>query len=73
MTSSQRKTWLPLAVLAAALVVWAAVLALGTYLQWGADQSHHDPRKAWIVLGTMAGFLAFWGLALWIRAWRRGK
>jgi len=72
MTSQQGKIWLPFAVLAAALIVWAAILALGTYLDWGADQPRHDPRKAWIVLGTMAGFLAFWGLALWFRARRRG-
>ena len=73
MTGQRRKAWLFLAVLAAALAVWAAALALGTYLEWGADQPQHDPRKAWIVLGTMAGLLAFWGLALWFRTRRQPK
>jgi len=72
MADQDRKVWLPLAVLAAALVIWASLLALGTYLDWGDDRPHHDPRKAWIVLGTMGVFLAFWGLALWFRSRRRG-
>ena len=56
--------------LAAALIVWAAIFALGAYLEWGADQPRHDLRKPLIILGTMAAFLAFWGLALWVRSRR---
>jgi hypothetical protein len=56
--------------LAAALVVWAAIFALGAYLEWGADKPRHDFRKPLIILGTMAAFLAFWGLALWVRSRR---
>jgi hypothetical protein len=71
MNSDRRNPWLPLVILIGALVVWAGWLALGTYLEWGADQPRHDPRKAWIVLGSMAGFLALWGVALVLRGRRR--
>jgi membrane protein DedA with SNARE-associated domain len=71
---SQRTKWLPLAILAAALVIWAALLALGAFLELGADQPRHDFRKPMLVLGAMAVFLAVWGLALWMRGRRqRGK
>jgi hypothetical protein len=73
MTTDKRKQWLPFAILAAALVVWAALLALGSYLEWGADKPRHDLRKPLIILGCMAAFLAFWGLALGQRARRGGK
>jgi membrane protein DedA with SNARE-associated domain len=66
-----RKKWLPLAILAAALVVWAIMFAIGAYLEPGADRPHHDARKAFIILVTMGAFLAFWGIALWVRARRK--
>lgn len=65
-----RKKWLPFAILAAALVVWAGVFALGAYLEPSADKPVHDLRKPLIVMGTMAAFLAFWGVALWRRSRR---
>ena len=65
-----RKKWLPLAILAVALVVWAGVFALGAYLEPSADKPVHDLRKPLIVMGTMAAFLAFWGIALWRRSRR---
>ncbi|HVT30199.1 MAG TPA: hypothetical protein VHE81_19460 [Lacipirellulaceae bacterium] len=65
------RSWLPLAVLALALVIWAIFFALGAYLQIGVDQPHHDLRKPIIILACMAGFLAFWGLALWLRTRRK--
>ena len=66
-----RKKWLPFAILAAALVVWAGLFALGAYLEPSADKPHHDIRKPLIILGTMAAFLAFWGVALWLRSRRK--
>jgi hypothetical protein len=66
-----RKKWLPFAILAAALTVWAGLFALGAYLEPGADQPRHDPRKPLIILGCMAAFLAFWGIALWRRSRRK--
>jgi membrane protein DedA with SNARE-associated domain len=71
MDDKQRRKWLPLAILAVALVVWAGLFALGAYLELGADQPRHDLRKPLIVLGCMAAFLAFWGVALWRRARRK--
>ena len=46
------------------------LLALGAYLEWGADRPRHDLRKPLIILGCMAAFLAFWGVALWRRSRR---
>lgn len=67
------KPWLPLAVLAAALVVWAGLFAAGAYLELGADQPHHDIRKPLIILASMLTFLALWGLALWLRKRRDSR
>ena len=55
-----RKSWLPLAALAAALVVWAALFAAGAYLEIGADRPRHDIRKPLIIMAAMGFFLAFW-------------
>lgn len=71
MNVDRRNKWLPLAILAVALVMWAGMFAVGAYLQPGADRPQHDYRKALIILGTMGGFLAFWGIALWLRARRK--
>jgi hypothetical protein len=70
MNTPRSKNWLPLGLLAAALLVWASFFALGAYLQIGADQPRHDLRKPLIIMGTMAIFLSLWGLALWTRARR---
>jgi membrane protein DedA with SNARE-associated domain len=70
MTDERQKIWRPLAILAAALIVWAGLLALGAYLEWGADQPRHDLRKPLVVFGCMAAFVALWGVALW---WRAGR
>jgi uncharacterized membrane protein len=70
MNSDLRTKWLPLAILAAALMIWAGALALGAYLQLGADRPQHDIRRPLIVVGCMAVFLGVWGLALWLRARR---
>jgi hypothetical protein len=70
MDNEIRKKWLPFAVLAAALVVWAGWFALGAYLEPSADQPHRDIRKPLIVMACMAAFLAFWGIALWRRSRR---
>lgn len=67
------KPWLPLAVLAVALLLWAALFAAGAYLELGADKPRHDLRKPVMVMGAMAIFLSLWGLALWTRARRRNR
>ena len=50
------------------LLIWAALFALGAYLQIGADEPKHDLRKPLIIMGSMTIFLLLWGLALWARA-----
>jgi len=73
MDGRTRKKWLPLAFLAAALLLWAAIFAAGAYLQLGADQPQHDLRKPLIIMGCMLAFVASWSLALWFRRRRRPK
>jgi hypothetical protein len=73
MDNISRKIWLPLAILAAALVAWAGLFAAGAYFELGADQPRHDVRKPLIIMGAMAAFLAFWGLALWMRRGRENR
>jgi membrane protein DedA with SNARE-associated domain len=70
MSDKTRKIWLPLGVLAIALVIWAAFFALGAYLQIGADEPKHDLRKPLIIMSSMTVFLLLWGMALWARARR---
>ena len=72
--SAKRPTpWLPLGVLAVALLLWAGMFATGAYLQLGADAPRHDLRKPLIIMGSMAVFLSLWGLALWARARRSDR
>jgi hypothetical protein len=71
MPPTRPNVWLPLALLAAALLVWTGLFAAGAYLELGADQPQHDIRKPLIILASMLTFLALWGLALWLRQ-RRG-
>jgi hypothetical protein len=71
MNDPQRKKWLPLAVLVGALVVWTSLLALGAFLNLGADKPQHDIRKPLAILGALGLFLAVWGLALWQRSRRK--
>ena len=73
MQSESRKKWLPLAILAVALVIWAGLFAVGAYLQPGDDSPQHDLRKPLIILGTMAAFLALWAVALVIRSRKQRK
>jgi hypothetical protein len=71
MNNRQQKKWRVLVWLAAALAVWASLLALGAYLQLGDDQPRYDLRKPLAILGVMGLFLGGWGIALWLRARRR--
>jgi hypothetical protein len=70
MTTNRPSIWLPLAVLAAALLLWAGLFAAGAYLEMGVDRPRHDLRKPLIIMGAMATFLSLWGLALWSRSRR---
>jgi hypothetical protein len=65
-----RKPWLPIALLASALILWAGLFAAGAYLNLGADRPNYDIRKPLIIMTCMAAFLSFWGAALWLRSRR---
>jgi 4-amino-4-deoxy-L-arabinose transferase-like glycosyltransferase len=71
MDNRTRNIWLPLAILAAALIAWAALFAAGAYFEIGVDNPRHDIRKPLIILASMLTFLALWGLALWRRNHRK--
>lgn len=71
MGNSSVKKWLPLVVLAVALVAWAALFAAGAYFEIGVDSPRHDLRKPLIIMGAMLTFLSLWGIALWVRSRRK--
>jgi hypothetical protein len=73
MDNRSRNIWLPLAILAAALIAWAALFAAGAYFEIGVDNPRHDVRKPLIILASMLTFLGLWGLALWLRKRRQPK
>ncbi|MEX2171370.1 MAG: hypothetical protein WD851_18770 [Pirellulales bacterium] len=73
-TTGRSTWWWPLGLIAAGLLVWGALFALGAYLDLGSERpdenSSRDWQKGLIVLGCTLGFLAFWGIALWNRSRR---
>ena len=66
MVEKPNRRWLPLVLIAGALVVWGLLLAWGAYLAPAAGNPGHDRRKLWVVAATTGGFLALWALALWM-------
>lgn len=73
MEKNLRSQWLPLMLLALALVIWAGLFAVGAYLELGADSPRRDFRKPLVVLATMAAFLGAWWLLLCKRAGRNRR
>ncbi len=72
MSNEPNQTWLPVALIAGALVGWMSLLAAGAY--WapvGADAegtaNGGDFRKLWVVAATTGGFLLLWAMVLGIR------
>jgi hypothetical protein len=70
MDNNPRNRRLPIVILVLALVIWAALFAVGAYLELGADRPQHDLRKPLIIMATMAAFLALWGLTIWVQSRR---
>ena len=63
--------WLPLVILAAALVIWAGLFALGAYLELERRPAATRLPQAAGRFGHDGGVsLALWGLVLWKRAGR---
>ena len=65
MSTEKNKTWLPVVLIAGALIVWMGFLAAGAY--WapvGEEENGSDFRKLWVVVATTGGFLLLWGFVL---------
>ena len=67
MTPEKNQNWLPVILIAGALMGWMALLAAGAYWAPVGDGSGGDFRKLWVVAATTGGFLLLWGLVLAIR------
>jgi hypothetical protein len=69
-----KRWWWPIAIIAAALLVWGGMFALGAYLDLGSERPDDGNFRGWqkglIVMGCTLAFLAFWGAALWNRGRR---
>ncbi len=70
MQTEKNQTWLPVVVIAGALVVWMAILAAGAYWAPVGEGAGGDFRKLWVVAATTGGFLLLWVFVLLIH---RGK
>jgi len=64
MTSDQKKLWLPILLIAAALLAWGTILGVGAYLSPTGKYAGADHRKFLILAATTGGFLLFWGLVM---------
>ena len=64
MRSDQNQNWLPIALIAGAMVVWGGVLGLGAYWAPSGVEAGADFRKFLVLAATTAGFLLFWAAAL---------
>ncbi len=72
MTTEKHQKWLPVALIAGALIAWMGLLAAGAYwapvglAEDGATGSANsgDFRKLWVVAATTGGFLLLWGFVL---------
>ncbi len=67
MSNERNNTWLPVALIAGALIVWMGLLAAGAYWAPVGEEGSEvggqgsDFRKLWVVAATTGGFLLLWG------------
>ncbi len=64
MSTEKNQTWLPVALIAGALIVWMGLLAAGAYWAPVGEGKGGDFRKLWVVAATTGGFLLLWGFVL---------
>lgn len=67
MNPNQNQTWLPVAMIAGALLGWMGLLAFGAYSAGVGQGEGGDFRKLWVVAATTGGFLLLWGFVLFVR------
>ena len=71
MTTDKKQTWLPVALIAGALLIWMGLLAAGAYwapvglADGGEGPQKGDFRKLWVVSATTGCFLLLWGFVLY--------
>jgi hypothetical protein len=61
MPSEKPQIWLPVALIAGALILWMGILAFGAYSAPTRLEGGSDPRKLWVVAATTGAFLLLWG------------
>lgn len=64
MKPKSNERWLPVLVIAGALLGWMGILAAGAYWAPVGEREGGDFRKLWVVAATTGGFLLLWGLVL---------
>jgi len=64
MSTEKNQTWLPVVLIAGALIVWMGLLAAGAYWAPSGEGEGEDPRKLWVVAATTGGFLLLWAFVL---------
>lgn len=67
MNPKPNQTWLPVAMIAGALLGWMGLLAFGAYSAPVGQDESGDFRKLWVVAATTGGFLMLWGMVLLVR------
>ena len=65
MSTDKKQTWLPVVLIAGALLVWMGLLAAGAYWAPVGEGKGGDFRKLWVVAATTGGFLLLWGFVLY--------
>lgn len=64
MKTETNQTWLPVLIIAGALLGWMGILAAGAYWAPVGEREGGDFRKLWVVAATTGGFLLLWGIVL---------
>lgn len=64
MKTETNQTWLPVLIIAGALLGWMGILAAGAYWAPVGEREGGDFRKLWVVAATTGGFLLLWGFVL---------
>lgn len=65
MSNEKNKIWLPVILIAVAILAWMSILAAGAYWAPNGDGEGGDIRKIGVVAGTTGLFFLLWGFVLY--------
>lgn len=65
MSNEKNKIWLPVILIAVAILAWMSILAAGAYWAPNGNGEGGDIRKLWVVVGTTGLFFLLWGFVLY--------